>query len=312
MKKILALLILFILIGFISFNFKNKKEEFTASYYLWENTYKEKIEDEKLYIKVLDIKYTNQLEFIKTNFITKAPKDFVPVIFITNKTMQKISYKELSSIVISSLKSFDFNFDEIQIDCDWTNSTKDNFFAFLEELKTSLQVKLSATIRLHQIKYFPKTGVPNLDYGVLMYYNMAELLDFETKNYILDNEIAKKYHYNFDKYPLKLKLALPLYSQAVQFRDEKAISLFEGVSKEELKNNFEELKNNRYLVKKSHYFKGKYIYKDDILRLEEVKEEELIKAFKAFKELSKNYFNEVIFYTYKYKRRYNTAKILKD
>ncbi|QKF72955.1 hypothetical protein AFAEC_0778 [Aliarcobacter faecis] len=321
MKKSFIYIIFFILsifIAFIVFSIFNssnssKNRELFFSYYFWENSYKEKIENEKLYIKILDIKYSNKLEIIKTNFIEKPPKDFVPVIYITNKTMQNIDYEELNSKILELLKSLNFTFNELQIDCDWSNSTKNNFFLFLKELKNSLNKTISATIRLHQIKYFEKTGVPPVDYGVLMYYNMSSLGDFKTKNYILDNESAKKYHYNFDKYPLKLKLALPLYSQAVQFRDKKAINLFENVEENDFFNeNFEKLENNKYKVLNSHYFKGKYIYKDDVLRFEKVEENELKIALNDFIGLSKNSFDEVIFYTIKYKTKYNLENLLKN
>ena len=145
-----------------------------------------------------------------------------------------------------------------------------------------------------------------------MYYNMSALANFETKNYILDNNEAKKYHYNFENYPLKLKLALPLYSQAVQFRDEKAINLFENVDEKDFIENFEKLDKNRYKVLSSHYFKGKYIYKDDILRFENVSEKELKTAFEDFFKLSKNSFDEVVFYTIKYKTKYNLENLFKN
>lgn len=111
---------------------------------------------------------------------------------------------------------------------------------------------------------------------------MSSLGDFNTKNYILDNNEAKKYHYNFENYPLKLKLALPLYSQAVQFRDKKAINLFENVEQIDFNEEFEKLDENKYKVLKSHYFKGKYIYEGDILRFENVNEKELKIAFDDF------------------------------
>ncbi|WP_418185943.1 hypothetical protein ACNSOS_03415 [Aliarcobacter vitoriensis] len=310
MKKYILVSFVFFIAFFIFFEKSKENTNQTMSFYSWENSYKEKIETEKMYIKVLDIKYSTKLEIIKTNFIENPPKEFIPVIFITNKTLQKVDYKDLSKDILEILKTFDFSFDEIQIDCDWSDSSRSNFFLFLEELKSNLNKTISATIRLHQIKYFSRTGVPPVDYGVLMYYNMSNLGDFETKNYVLDNDIAKKYHYNFDIYPLKLKLALPLYSQAVQFRDKKAINLFEAVDQEDFSINFEKIDENRYKVLNSHYFKGKYIYKDDILRFESVNEDDLKIALNDFLNLTKNRFDEIIFYTYKYKKRYNLEKLL--
>lgn len=308
MKKILIILAIGFLIAIFMFIENQKKENLTFSFYHWENSFKEKNIKEKLYIKVLDIAYSTKLEIIKSD-LQEKPKDFIPVVYITNETMQNVDFSLVSNAIIQGLKNYKFN--ELQIDCDWSGSTQSNYFKLLEDLKTKLNKTLSATIRLHQIKYYTKTGVPNVDYGVLMYYNMSNIADFNTKNSILDNDIAKKYHYNFDNYPLKLKLALPLYSQAIQFRENKALSIFEGVEKNDFDSNFIEISDNLYKVLNSTYFQGRYVYKDDIFRFEDTKEKELKIALNDFLKLSDNRFNEVIFYTLKYKNKFNLEKLIK-
>lgn len=309
MKKIVILISLILVFALIVFNYnKTQKKDIQISFYSWENSFEEQNINEKLYIKVLDVNFSTKLELLKTN-IKETPKNFIPVIYITNETMKNVDYSLLSKAILETLKNY--KFDEIQIDCDWSLSTRSNYFNLLEDLKEKLNKKISATIRLHQIKYYTKTGIPPVDYGVLMYYNMSSISDFDTKNSILDNEIAKKYHYNFDVYPLKLKLALPLYSQAIQFREEKAISLFEGVEEKDFNNDFEKLENNRYKVLNSHYFKGRYIYKDDIFRLENSNEQDIKIALKDFLDLSKNRYDEVIFYTLKYKNKYDLNNLIK-
>lgn len=309
MKKIVILISLILVFALIVFSYnKTQKKDIQISFYSWENSFEEQNINEKLYIKVLDINFSTKLELLKTN-IKETPKNFIPVIYITNETMKNVDYSLLSKAILETLKNY--KFDEIQIDCDWSLSTRSNYFNLLEDLKEKLHKKISATIRLHQIKYYTKTGIPPVDYGVLMYYNMSNIGDFNTKNSILDNEIAKKYHYNFDVYPLKLKLALPLYSQAIQFREEKAISLFEGVEEKDFNNDFEKLENNRYKVLNSHYFKGRYIYKDDIFRLENSNEQDIKIALKDFLDLSKNRYDEVIFYTLKYKNKYDLNNLIK-
>lgn len=309
MKKIVILISLILVFSLIVFNYnKNQTKDIQISFYSWENSFEEQNINEKLYIKVLDVNFSTKLELLKTN-IKDAPKNFIPVIYITNETMKNVDYSLVSKAILEALKNY--KFDEIQIDCDWSLSTRSNYFNLLEDLKEKLNKKISATIRLHQIKYYTKTGIPPVDYGVLMYYNMSSISDFDTKNSILDNEIAKKYHYNFDVYPLKLKLALPLYSQAIQFREEKAISLFEGVEEKDFNNDFEKLENNRYKVLNSHYFKGRYIYKDDIFRLENSNEQDIKIALKDFLDLSKNRYDEVIFYTLKYKNKYDLNNLIK-
>lgn len=309
MKKIVIIISLILVFALIVFNYnKTQKKDIQISFYSWENSFEEQNINEKLYIKVLDINFSTKLELQKTN-IKETPKNFIPVIYITNETMKNVDYSLLSKAILETLKNY--KFDEIQIDCDWSLTTRSNYFNLLEDLKEKLNKKISATIRLHQIKYYTKTGIPPVDYGVLMYYNMSNIGDFNTKNSILDNEIAKKYHYNFDVYPLKLKLALPLYSQAIQFREEKAISLFEGVEEKDFNNDFEKLENNRYKVLNSHYFKGRYIYKDDIFRLENSNEQDIKIALKDFLDLSKNRYDEVIFYTLKYKNKYDLNNLIK-
>ncbi|MFY4750040.1 hypothetical protein ACOTWV_09000 [Aliarcobacter butzleri] len=309
MKKIVILISLILVFALIVFNYnKTQKKDIQISFYSWENSFEEQNINEKLYIKVLDVNFSTKLELLKTN-IKATPKNFIPVIYITNETMKNVDYSLVSKAILETLKNY--KFDEIQIDCDWSLSTRSNYFNLLEDLKEKLNKTISATIRLHQIKYYTKTGIPPVDYGVLMYYNMSNIGDFNTKNSILDNEIAKKYHYNFDVYPLKLKLALPLYSQAIQFREEKAISLFEGVEEKDFNNDFEKLENNRYKVLNSHYFKGRYIYKDDIFRLENSNEQDIKIALKDFLDLSKNRYDEVIFYTLKYKNKYDLNNLIK-
>ncbi len=73
----------------------------------------------------------------------------------------------------------------LQIDCDWTTKTAPKYFYFLQQIREKLDAHedggtfaslamLSATIRLHQVKYPEKSGMPPVDKGVLMFYNMGE------------------------------------------------------------------------------------------------------------------------------------------
>jgi len=106
MKKYILVILIFSLVFLMFFKVKS---DFKISFYFWENSYKEKVQEEnneKMYIKVLDIHYLNKLEIIKTNFIEKPPKNFVPVIFISNKTLQNINHKELSEKTLKIFKNF--------------------------------------------------------------------------------------------------------------------------------------------------------------------------------------------------------------
>ena len=308
-SKVLIIIAVFVAIISSYFIFI-QKPKIEVSFYHWKNSFKEENVKEKLYIKVLDISYSKKLEFEKTRFINKAPKNFIPTVYITNEAMKNINYKNISNLILEQTKAY--NFSELQIDCDWSLLSKANYFDLLKELKNKSQKKISATIRLHQIKYYAKTGVPPVDYGVLMYYNMSNITDIKTKNSILDNSIAKKYHYNFDEYPLRLKLALPLYNQAVRFRKNMPLDIFEGLKEEDFKKHFAKVDTNMYRAKKSTYFQKKYIYKGDIFRFEQSLEKDLDVAINDFFSLAKNPFDEIIFYRYSYKNRYNLNNLIKD
>jgi hypothetical protein len=167
---------------------------------------------------------------------------------------------------------------EIQMDCDWTEKTKAKYFSFIDKFKVNCdqkQISVTATIRLHQVKYFEMTGVPPVDRGSLMFYNMSSVSDPNTKNSIFDEEIAKKYLVNFDRYPLKLDVILPAFSWGVLFRNNKITGIINDVKMEELSNNnnFELLKGNFYRVVKNIFFHERYLKKNDQIRIEEINPE---------------------------------------
>ena len=92
MKKIVILISLILVFALIVFNYnKTQKKDIQISFYSWENSFEEQNINEKLYIKVLDINFSTKLELLKTN-IKEPPKNFIPVIYITNETMKNVDY----------------------------------------------------------------------------------------------------------------------------------------------------------------------------------------------------------------------------
>lgn len=123
----------------------------------------------------------------------------VPVIFITNKAIRQCTAADIEKLArncadrIDTLYRLHFNKlpTEYQFDCDWTEKTKENYFNFLNHIrKLRKGVPISCTIRLHQIKFKDKTGIPPVDKGTLMYYASSEPTDFENENTILNNKDA--------------------------------------------------------------------------------------------------------------------------
>ncbi|AWH86661.1 hypothetical protein HYN59_16785 [Flavobacterium album] len=110
---------------------------------------------------------------------------------------------------------------EYQMDCDWTPSTKDNYFYFLKKLKALSKKKISCTLRLYPYKYPDKMGIPPVDSAMLMCYNLIHPLEDKKKNTILDVDELKSYLDTGEKYPLHLDIALPVYSWAQLYQNNK-------------------------------------------------------------------------------------------
>lgn len=283
----IVLLLLFFIVWIFNLSSHNKKESPNIGFYHW--TTKCKVEKDfkhELFVKILDISFNQKLKVIKTS----CKRDFIPVVYIDNNVFKK--YKDIDRLVLLVKKHLK-DFKEVQFDCDWSLKTRASYFYFLSQFKT---YNLSATIRLHQIKYFKTTGVPPVNSGVLMFYNMSDFLDIKTKNYVLDLKVAKKYFYNFDIYPLSLDIALPIYSMATIIRDGVVIGMIDTVKSHMIDDKFKDIGNNTYLSKKTHYFQKQLLYEGDILRVDEVEKSDLQKSIKLLKKYLKQKPKRVIFY----------------
>lgn len=209
--------------------------------------------------------------------------EIIPTVFITNEVVRNLPSEEtsrLAGLLIDKLFRLADQLPahpirELQIDCDWTEGTRDRFFQLLELLRKTLRqrdVQLSATIRLHQVRYFRRTGVPPVDRGMLMFYNVGRLREWEENNSILSLEQARPYMEGFRSYPLPLDLALPAFAWGVVFRDGRFIRLINNLRPEHLSDTtrFVKVDDNRFEVAKSTYLNGYYLYSGDRIRTEAI------------------------------------------
>lgn len=163
---------------------------------------------------------------------------------------------------------------EIQFDCDWTKSTRNNYFSFLKEChKIFTDKRLSSTIRLYPYKYARQAGVPPVDRGMLMCYNAGDVRNIKTRNSIFDRAEIMSYLKGSEKYPLPLDYALPVFEWAVLYRD----SVFKTiVPVRSLQGNEDRLLTDRsggYAVVDQDFVlgytaQGLYLRKGDIIRYE--------------------------------------------
>lgn len=164
MKKILVL----VLFSAFLFSCKNdnKVENVERAFYYWkgnslgqENLGQiKKLNLNKLYVKLFEVDYSEargNFPFEKNrpryyDFKELDSLEVVPTIYIKNGIFQYNDEKSLDKLAdnivflinkysikvdYSDRKEQVFNYNEIQIDCDWTKSTKDKYFYLLKKIK---------------------------------------------------------------------------------------------------------------------------------------------------------------------------------
>jgi len=318
---------LFVICFFYCQSCQDNKRESEISFYHWKSSinlkqsemdYLDSLKVKKLYVRFFDVHWDRAskevipISVLQWNHFDPGHQlEIVPVVFISNISLEKKDYDKGINILakniakkleqmLSELDSVRFLVNEIQLDCDWSMSTQSKYFRLIELIKKEMKdIKtFSATIRLHQVRYFTTTGVPPVDKGVLMFYNMGELTKYSEKNSILNINTAKKYLENFELYPLKLDLALPLFSWGVQFRENKIIQIINDLSASDLgnKEKFKNLGNGRFEVLKSDYLKGIYLYKNDVIKLEAVEVDDLKTSIKMVDQVFKKKDYNIIYY----------------
>lgn len=282
--------IVYLILTFLLISCREKSPE--INFYYWksnvnigdnEKKYFNELNSKTLYIRVFDIDNAGNGASPKAKLVPfdsqALSANYVPVVFITNRTFSNLSEDAIKSLADNTNKlineSFTANkinnFNEIQIDCDWTGSTREAYFAFLSKLKEISGKRISSTIRLHQIKYKNKTGVPPIDKGYLMCYATENPSEPTDKNTILDLDILKDYLQNVNDYPIPFDIALPLYSWAIVTNHLGRIKLINAVTRDELNTtDFEQKSENMFRVQEDVFFHGMYLNKDFTLKLEEI------------------------------------------
>ena len=195
---------------------------------------------ERMYIRMFDVAVepnlsegTNEIVPIATTkFVSEVPKnlEIVPVTYITIDALRSMEGKEndFASLIVERLLAMSSYNDcgeikEIQLDCDWTSTTKDSYFRLCQSVQCFLysnDIKLSVTVRLHQLR----ESAPPADRGVLMLYNTGALKNPETKNSILNIDDIKPY-VKTEKYSLPLDYAYPAFGWGVKFVNDKFVSI---------------------------------------------------------------------------------------
>lgn len=241
-----------------------------------------------LYTRFFDIEKVNG-KFQPVAVITKdnsfeTSKEIVPVVFIKNDVFYDITLDEINFLaqnvnLLIQKKQKELSLkgsSEIQIDCDWTAGTNKQYFHFLERLKELSKKDITCTLRLHQVKDSKLSGHPPVKKVYLMCYSTSSPLDDSDKNSILDVTLLKNYLNHIDLYPIKMDIALPIYSWGIVTNHLGKHKLINALSEKDLANpNFKKLSNNEAEILKDGFYFGNYLNKGFTLKVEEISQAQL-------------------------------------
>jgi hypothetical protein len=293
-----------ILLVFLAACSQKKEIEVQRSFYFWKSVYhlsekEKKVVDslaiQTLYVKLFDVEWNStrstSLPIAQIIFKEEPSQNIqiVPVVFITNEAIANSKEEQIDSLSIniarlaeqiSSSNHLHLS-NEIQIDCDWTKNTKEKYFRLLRLIHQQdffRGKKLSATIRLHQLKFINETGVPPVDKGLVMCYNMGNLRDPGVRNSILDPELLKQYINHLEDYPLATDVALPIFDWWVWFRQNRFKGLIHSNS---LDPDFS--KGSKFIFEKDTVLNGYTFERNDWLRYESSEPKDVIEAAKIIR-----------------------------
>ncbi len=280
--------------------------DLTPAFYHWKTTFAptnseqrdlRRLGVEKLYVRFFDVDWNPQINEAtpKATVRFTAPTagyTLVPVVFITNQTLQRLSMtgipilaRNITNEIKQIAQKQAIAFAEVQFDCDWSETTGGRYFALLRSLRAMLGVPLSATIRLHQVKFAAKTGVPPVERGMLMAYNVADWKRPDTRNSIWDATVADRYLPFLDKYPLPLDVVLPVFRWTIAYRNGRFLKILNNVDGKSLKASaFLEsvpTDSTRFVARQDTAAMGLMIRRGDVFRAEAVTADELTKAQRA-------------------------------
>jgi len=246
-----------------------------TSFYYWKTVYKankteasylQHFHSNNLYVRIMDVDVGDDgvrpVPVSPIVFHDKLPDSvqIIPVVFIVNNTLKTTTHPQLDDLahkIISFVngkvqQAGKTTYNELQIDCDWTATTRENYFYLLRQIRAVKALKattLSATLRLHQLKNQQGSGIPPVNRVMLMCYNMGNLRKYGNQNSILDLAELKKYaNQNISAYSLPVDVGLPLFSWAVAFRNKTYIGISKRINKHGLddKNQFIFMGDNMY------------------------------------------------------------------
>ena len=294
-----------LIVALLAFMFSacNTRRSHDVDFYYWkskceigetERDYFSQLESKRLFVRLFDVDVESGKAvvvgpiqaFSKKQLPNDSTKG-IPVVFITNPTF--LDYvgdsavdrlvTNVNSTIEHIMNAAGVGYNEIQIDCDWTQRTKEPYFRFLKQLAGQSGRDISCTLRLHQIRDRQKTGVPPVSRGSLMCYATSSPMEGDTHNSILDMELLKAYTANINDYPLDFDVVLPIYSWGIVTNHVGEVKLINGLTEDDLQTSmFEKKDEHLYLIKEDGFIQGMYVNRGFTVKIEDITPELLAEA----------------------------------
>ena len=308
-------------IGFITLLFINactpsKSSNENQAFYYWktqyqlnsfEKEYLKKKGIKKIYLHCFDIAVENNLPKPQGVLRWKeAPIhkiEYIPTVFIQNDIFKQTDTNLLNELAQNCfslcgqiMASQQLPLQEMQVDCDWTASTRDSYFYFLKCLKQK-RIIVSATLRLYQYKYADKSGIPPADYVSLMCYNMGTMKKDENENSILNRNNLHSYLQTVKSYPLPMNIALPIFNWTLLYSNQ----MFKGILyKTPMVENkyWKRISEIKYICVQAHFDSNcqRNFYPNESIRIETISKKDLEQALHTIQHYVKNSKNEIIYF----------------
>lgn len=242
---------------------------------------------ERLYVRMFDVDYDSSpgagqervIPIATTSFKSAKPDgvEIVPTVFITVRALEAAAKEDgglydLAGNIDTRIRNMmEYNelgaFNELQLDCDWTESTRKDFYDLCLIVKGILDKdgkKLRTTIRLHQLRQV----APPVDKGVLMLYNTGALRSAGESNSILSLEAVRTYlNQKPVAYDIPLDVAFPTFGWGVWFRGKEYMGILHETDYSE-SDLYRQEADGTFSVIKGHVLERHELLPGDSIRLE--------------------------------------------
>lgn len=273
---------------FLGISCTNKEPE--IAFYHWKSNYKtdslstqlcHDLAVKQLFVHVFDVDWSNEISApelkSRLNKLTPFPDniEIVPVVYLTRRAVLNSDPGQLVPAIVDESEKIlgisKIKWKSFHWDCDWNDATRKGFFSILETAKQIMPgTEQVSTIRLSQVKYPSKSGVPPVNRVVLMFYNVGEFRQLSELNSILNYSSAEPYLKSISAYPLPMDLALPAFQWGIHYRLGEVQGIVSETELPELcADSSWKIMGDTLFQAKSGFFKsGRYFKAGDMLKIE--------------------------------------------